>query len=170
MRAVRTPRILLLVVWVSMLAATPGLAQQLPSALTAADLPNDSGHGLLIRWELSPDDSNLLGYEIYRVLKAGAPDEERIPVGMAARGATSFEYTAEEPEVGGKPNPAYIAPGKPVDLLVRSRSLDGTFSPWSSPITATARGNWFHTGKVNTRVRPPAFGHARRPRRRKGAA
>jgi hypothetical protein len=116
--------------------ATPSLTP--PSGVVASDLPNDAGHGVLVRWRLSPDDAKLMGYDIYRLPAPDSPEDKWFAVGTAPRGNVSFEYVVEEPDVGGAPNPAFIAIGRPVYLAVRARSAEGAVSPWS-PVVQPAR-------------------------------
>jgi hypothetical protein len=133
---------------------------QPPPSVAASDLSNDSGHGVLVRWKLSPDDEHLLGYDIGRVPSPSAPESAWIVVGTAPRGTDTFTYRAEEPELGGKPNPAYIAPGKPVLVSVRSHGPQGGVSAWSPPVRVVPKGNWFDTGKVNIFLATLLFGLA----------
>jgi len=131
-----------------------------PTALEAVDNPNDNGHGVLLNWELSPDDDVLLVYEIWRVPAPGAPESEWLPVGTQPRGSDSFVYFDEDETLQGETNPVFVPVGEPVQLRVRGRSADGSVSGWSSLASGTGRGNWFHRGKVNILVTTLAFGVA----------
>ncbi len=129
-----------------------------PTGLTATDLPDDNGHGVLVRWNLAPEDADLLGYEVARCPRPDAPPEQCVPVGLAPRGADNYAYTAQEPEVGGKANPLYLKPGETVYVMVRAKGLENAVSPWVGPVSAVPRGNWFHKGKVNVLLAVLLFG------------
>ncbi len=129
-----------------------------PSGISASDLPNDAGNGIVVRWQLSPDDARLLGYEIARVPAPDSPPDQWISVGLAPKGTSSFEYSADEAEAGGKPNPLYIKAGTAITVVVRAKLPDGTASPWSAPVTAVARGNWFNWTYFNILVATLLFG------------
>jgi len=112
----------------------------------------------VVRWKLSPDDDRLLGYDIARLPGPDAPDSAWHVVGTVPRGTSTFTYQAEEPEMGGAPNPAYIEAGKPVWVSVRGRDMDGNVSAWGPPASAIPRGEWFDTGKINVFVAVLLFG------------
>jgi hypothetical protein len=139
-------------------APGPAVSLAPPIQVTASDLPNDNGHGILVRWRLSPDDTQILGYDVARVPSSGAPESTWVVVGTAPRGNPSFTYQGEQPEQDGAPNRAYIEPGRPVHVRVRSRTLEGNTSPWSPPVTAIPRGDWYHTEKTNVLVAVLLFG------------
>ncbi len=127
----------------------PEIRWQPPADFRAADNPNDNGHGILVRWTLSPDDARILVYEIFRAATPDAPDTSWVSVGTPPRGTTSFVYEDEDPNLQGKPNPKFVATGKPAYLRARARAADRSVSAWTPVVTATARGNWYHTGKTN---------------------
>jgi hypothetical protein len=137
-----------------------GSALSPPSSLSALDQPNDNGHGVVVRWRLSPDDATILGYEIARSPEPGAPPDKWVVVGMAPRGTDSFTYRAEEPEANGAPNPAYITPGQVIEVHARARALDGRVSPWSPAVTAIPTGDWYDTTKTNVLLAVLLFGLA----------
>jgi hypothetical protein len=63
-----------------------------PSGVRAYDTPDDGGGGITIEWQLSPDDSHLQGYEIYR-------SEDGIQynkVGFIGRGRTSYDDETQD--------------------------------------------------------------------------
>ncbi len=129
-----------------------------PTQVTASDLPNDNGHGISVLWRLSPDDARILGYDVARIPSPGAPESTWVVVGTAPRGNVSFTYQGEQPEQDGKPNRAYIEPGRPVEVRARSRTLAGNTSPWSAPVTATPKGDWYHKEKTNVLIAVLLFG------------
>lgn len=44
---------------------------QPPTGVVAIDVPNDEGHQIVVRWELSPDDAKLASYVVYRAEEGG---------------------------------------------------------------------------------------------------
>lgn len=129
-----------------------------PEDLRAADAPNDNGHGIVLRWRLSPDDASLLLYEIERGPDPQAPDSAWFQVGTAPRGTDSFTYTDVDRTLKGKPNPQYIPTGEPIYLRARGKLADGSFTPWTDVVTGVARGNWYHKGKTPILVLTLVFG------------
>ncbi len=121
---------------------------QAPSSLQALDAPNDNGHGILIRWDLSPDDTSLIGYQIFRGLNADAPDDAWFQVGTAPRGKSEYTYTDKEASLHGEPNPKFIPTAETIYLKIRGVASDGRTSTWSSIASGSAHGNWFHKGKT----------------------
>ena len=105
-----------------------------------ADNPNDNGHGVLLSWEASPDDADLLVYEIWRGPAPDAPDSLWFQVGTAPRGETSWIYFDSDETLQGNPNPNYVAIGVPVHLKLRGRAGDGTTSAFTPAATGQGRG------------------------------
>ncbi len=58
-----------------------------PPSVRAFDAPNDGGRAIIIEWQLSPDDAELNGYEIYR--SENGTDYEK--VGYIGRGRNRFD-------------------------------------------------------------------------------
>jgi hypothetical protein len=131
---------------------------QSPNSLQALDAPNDNGHGILLRWSLSPDDESLLMYRIYRALSPDAPDGEWFEVGFTPRGNDSYTYTDKEETLQGEPNPQFVPSGEPIYLKIRGVAADGSVSQWSTVATGIGRGNWFHSGKTPILILTLVFG------------
>jgi hypothetical protein len=146
-------------------AASPAAAQPEPPAsplappanVSAADEPNDSGHGVRVSWTLSPDDAALLAYEVWMAPAAEAPAADWALAGSVPRGTTTLTHTNEEPTMEGKPNPAFVPRGTPLYLKVRGRTADGAVTAFTSPVSAIAQGNWYHFGKTNVLFATLAF-------------
>ncbi|MEO0101968.1 MAG: DUF6754 domain-containing protein [candidate division WOR-3 bacterium] len=65
-----------------------------PSKVRARDNPNDGGKKILVEWELSPVDSLIFGYEIFRLAEG---DTEEVKVGFVGAGRGSYlDETAED--------------------------------------------------------------------------
>lgn len=72
-----------------------GPIPQPPTNLKAVDLPDDAGNGLLVTWDISPDDKDVtprlvMTYELLRK-KDGEADSEYKKVGEATYGTTTHE-------------------------------------------------------------------------------
>jgi len=125
----------------------PALAP--PLNVVVDDKPNDDGHGVIVKWDLSPDDGagldNVLGYEVYR---SDAPDGEYSYVGMAIKGSGEYEDQNDSPTINGEPNPGFIETEKTYYYKVRSFGAAGIFSDFTDPVAGHAVENWFHKGKI----------------------
>ncbi|MFZ5980935.1 MAG: DUF6754 domain-containing protein [Candidatus Zixiibacteriota bacterium] len=125
-------------------------AEILPPApvteLSVSDVPNDHGHALQLKWQLSPDDgagaNSVLMYDIFR---SESPDSGFIKIGSAPSGATEYDNIGTI-EAGTKDyipdntNLYYRVEAITSDSLVRS--LPAVFGPVQS------KSNWFHTGRI----------------------
>ena len=131
-----------------------------PTGLLAADNPDDNGHGILLRWSASPDDADLLVYEIWRGPAAAAPDSSWFQVGSEPRGGERFVYFDQDPSFHGEPNSAFVPIGEPVFLRLRGRASGGRLTDWTPVVSAAGQGNWFHRGKTNILVATLLFGGA----------
>lgn len=106
-----------------------------PSNIRTYDTPNDAGGTITVVWELSPDDSILSGYEIFR---SESPD-------------TGFKYIAYI----GKGNSEYkdnrgVKDGVTYYYKVRSRTPVYEYSNFSLPSSgAQSFPHWYHTGRTN---------------------
>ena len=119
-----------------------------PSDLTAADAPNDNGHGILLRWSLSADDGSILMYQVYRGPSPDASDAAWFQVGTAPRGSDSYVYSDGDATLEGKTNPKFIPTSVPIYLRIRGAAADGSVSDWTPAVSGIARGNWYHRGKT----------------------
>ena len=129
--------------------APPAERWRAPQGLTAVDQPNDNGHGIVLRWTLSPDDADLLSYDIEMAGAADAPDTAWTMIASAPRGTTAYAHQDEEASLEGTPNPRFVPTGVAVAFRMRGRAADGSVSPWTPVAQASARGNWYHRGKTN---------------------
>jgi len=70
-----------------------------PSNLKLSDLPNDDGHGIRVKWDLSPDDGagakSVISYDIYRALNPNDPDSLWKKVGTVVLGVKSYADKGE---------------------------------------------------------------------------
>jgi len=124
-----------------------------PSNVQVMDKPNDTGHGVIIRWDLSPDDGagldNVLGYEIYR---SEAEDGEYVYRGMAIKGSAEYEDQDDSPLINGNPNPGFIETEKTYYYRVRAMAGGNIFSEYTESAAGHAIENWFHNAKIGILV------------------
>lgn len=120
-----------------------------PMNLRVVDKPNDDGHGVIVKWDLSPDDGagadNVLGYEVYR---SDAPEGEYAYAGMAIKGTGEYEDQDDSPTKNGDPNPSFIETEKTYYYKIRSMAAGGIFSEYTEAASGHAVENWFHNGKI----------------------
>jgi hypothetical protein len=120
-----------------------------PSDVVVLDKPNDMGHGLIIRWILSPDDGagldNVLVYEVFR---ADSADGEYVKRGVAVKGADEYQDEDKTEFTNGQPNPGFIAEGKVYYYKVRAMAAGNVYSDFSEPASGVPIENWFHIGKI----------------------
>lgn len=120
-----------------------------PSNVFVLDKPNDMGHGLIIRWTLSPDDGagldNVLAYEVFR---GDSPDGEYMKRGVAVKGADRYEDEDKTEFTNGQPNPEFIAKNTTYYYKVRAMAAGNVYSDFSEPASGVPIENWFHVGKI----------------------
>lgn len=120
-----------------------------PSDVVVLDKPNDMGHGLIIRWTLSPDDGagldNVLAYEVYR---ADSENGEYMYRGVAIKGTGEYEDEDKTESTNGTPNPGFVRKGQTYFYKVRAMASGQVFSDFSEPASGVPIENWFHFGKV----------------------
>lgn len=109
-----------------------------PSAVKAFDTPNDGGKSITLTWELSPDDTILSGYEIWR---SEHPDTGYTMVGYIGRGIKEYK---DDKEVENGINYYY---------KVRARTKIYKYSSFAfTPFPAISSYQWFNTGRINLLV------------------
>jgi hypothetical protein len=120
-----------------------------PSNVIVIDKPNDMGHGLIIKWTLSPDDGagldNVLAYEVFR---SDAADGEYMKRGVAVKGADEYEDEDKTESTNGQPNPGFVAKGEVYYYKVRAMGEGNVYSDFSEPASGVPIENWFHLGKI----------------------
>lgn len=107
------------------------------SQVRAFDKPNDAGGSITIEWELSPIDSLVTKYEIFRIEET--PTGEPVSAGFVLRGTERYE------DVGVRDGVEYF-------YFVRTW-LDSEYV--DSEITTTpaiASAQWFHRGRLNALI------------------
>jgi hypothetical protein len=117
-----------------------------PGNVILKDLPNDEGHGILVRWDLSPDDgagrNTVISYDIYRALSPSAPDSLWMNVGTVVLGTKRYSDKSVE-----KDAPDFLP--KKTDLYYRVVAVGaGVRSTPASAGPVQAYDNWFNSMKM----------------------
>ncbi len=110
-----------------------------PTNVHACDTPNDGGGSITIRWQLSPDDQTITGYEIYR----SEDGREFTKVGFIGKGRTSFEDNTEDGQ-------------KYYYKIAALQDTNRAFSEISKPAFSTPQ--WIDLNKINIFVGLIIFG------------
>ncbi len=109
-----------------------------PLTVKAFDTPNDGGGSITITWELSPDDSILSGYEIWR---SDHPDTGYTMVGYVGRGIKSYKDDKK------------VTNGVSYHYRVRGRTRGYEISAFTeAPSPVVSSYQWYHKGKTNVLV------------------
>ena len=129
-----------------------------PSNVVVVDRPNDAGHGLIIRWDLSPDDgAGLKNVAFYEVFRSASPDAEFISRGVSPAGTSEYVDFDETEPSDDNPNPNYM----PVNSLWYYKIQAVTDKQARSEFTSTISGktieDWFHFGKIPIGIVAIAF-------------
>jgi len=124
-------------------------APQPPTNISITDQPNDAGHGLVIRWDPSEDDGGGLNNVImYDILRSSSADGEFISRGIVPTGMDEFADDDDQKDIGGAPNPNYMANGSTWYYKLVAISDQRVRSEETSPISGTTAANLFHWGKL----------------------
>jgi hypothetical protein len=118
-----------------------------PSNVRVSDFPNDDGHGIRVRWDLSPDDGagakSVISYDIYRSLSPDAPDSLWKKVGTVVLGTRTYADRGEREPGSG----SYLP--KRTDLYYRVYAVGaGVHSTAAAAGPAQATDDWFNSLKV----------------------
>jgi len=108
-----------------------------PASVQAFDHPNDAGKAIEIRWQLSPQDSLLLTYEIWR---ASAPEGPFEKVGSSPAGVNNFvdENVPEDRKL-------YY-------YKVRGKTKLGDYTEFSEVVAAMSYPQWFNKKVINVLI------------------
>lgn len=140
-------------------AAEPGLqalpdtlgppAPRPPSDLVVKDKPDDAGHGLIIRWQLSPDDgagaSNVITYD---VLRSATIDGEYQSRGVIPAGVNEYTDEDDQRATDSTPNPDFMPAGSTWYYKVVAVSDQQARSEPEGPMAGTTKANLVHWGKI----------------------
>lgn len=124
-------------------------APQPPSNVRVEDLPDDAGHGLSIRWDLSPDDGGgLNNVEMYEIFRAQSPDGEYISRGIVPAGTSEFEDEDDQEQTGTGINLNYMPTNSTWYYKIVADAGQGIKSEPSAVVSGTTKANIFHWGKL----------------------
>ncbi len=124
-------------------------APQPPTNVIITDRPNDAGHGLMIVWDLSPDDgAGMNSVQMYEIFRAGSPDGEFISRGIIPAGDNEFEDQDDQESGGRGPNPNYMPSNSTWYYKITAVSEDGIHSEGTPVVSGTTKANIFHWGKL----------------------
>jgi len=119
-----------------------------PANVRPADLINDDGHGIRVRWDLSPDDGggalNVISYDIYRSQSADAPDSLWLKVGTVVLGTTMFDDKSSRE----RDSREYLPKGTALYYRVVAVGKDGSKSVPAVAGPVRSEDNWFNTMKI----------------------
>lgn len=120
-----------------------------PTKVLVMDRPNDAGNGLIIKWDLSIDDSvglnNVIAYEI---LRSDSPAGKFRSRAIVPKGISSYTDVDETKPTNENPNPEYMAPGSTWYYEVVAISNEQVKSAPSEAASGTTIENWLHFAKL----------------------
>ena len=126
------------------------------SNLNAVDKDNDHGHGIVVTWDLSPDDgsgmNNVLAYEISRSTSVEGPFDS---LGQVASGVSAYENIGSKVETASDYMVDFTDFYYRVDVLTNDPAIrvsSEVFGPVQS------FGQFFHTGRIPVFVAILLFG------------
>lgn len=115
-----------------------------PTEVQAFDTPNDNGHSITTKWKLSADDgSGKNNVTTYEILRSESPEGEFISRGVVAAGVSTYDDKGDK----DKKSPTYFPSGKNFYYKVRAK-VGEIYSESNLAGPASAKGQWYHTGKT----------------------
>src|SRR5574341_372531 len=115
-----------------------------PTEVKAFDTPNDNGHSITVTWKLSADDgAGQNSVTMYEILRAESPEGEFTSRGVVAAGISTYDDKGDK----DKASQNYFPSGKNHYYKVRAKAGD-IFSESEVAGPASAKGQWYHTGKT----------------------
>lgn len=119
-------------------------------SVTAADIPNDDGGSILVKWKTSTDDSDdgkVTGYKIMRAIATGGQVGEFSEVGDVPRGVSRYADGNADDDL------TYVYKVHAVNLLRENGEILWTAVTESATTEATrSSAQWFHWKRVNVLV------------------
>jgi hypothetical protein len=119
------------------------------SGLTVTDKPDDGGHGLILKWTLSPDDVASTSFvKTYEILRSDKADGEYVSRAVAVKGTNNYEDVDATKPGPDTPNPNFMPVGSTWYYKIVAISEAGGRSVPSSVASGTTKANWIHLGKL----------------------
>jgi len=120
-----------------------------PTNVRVKDKPNDPGHGLIVEWDLSPDDGAGLNIVVlYDILRSGSPDGEFVSRGMLPSQETQFVDVDDTPSTEDILNPYFMPKNSTWYYKIVAISDEQVRSEPSEIASGTTVENLFHWGKL----------------------
>jgi hypothetical protein len=120
-----------------------------PINLTVADKPDDFGHGLVIRWNLSPDDNaglnNVIAYEL---LRSNLPEGPFTKRAVIPKGLSEYSDIDETRPTDDSPNPNFMDENSTWYYQMVAISDQQARSIPSAVVSGTTRPNWILWNKI----------------------
>jgi hypothetical protein len=125
------------------------IAPSPPVDLRVLDKPNDAGHGLIIRWDRSPDDgAGLKNVTMYEIFRSSSPDSDFISRGVVPAGVTEYVDFDETKPTTEAPNPTFMSVNSTWYYRMQAIADTQVRSPFTSVVSGITVENWVHTAKI----------------------
>jgi hypothetical protein len=128
--------------------ATMAPAPAPPTNVRVIDRPDDAGHALIIKWDLSKDDHEGGIVSTYDIMRASSPNGEYVSRFIAVRGIAEYDDMDETEPTKDNPNPSFMAPGSTWYYKIVAISDQKVHSISSEPASGTTKANLIHLGKL----------------------
>jgi hypothetical protein len=120
-----------------------------PVNIQVVDEPNDFGHGLIIKWGLSPDDgaglNNVIAYEI---LRSNLPEGPFVKRSVVPKGLVEYKDADETRPSEESPNPDFMDVNSTWYYQMVAISDQQARSIPSQIVSGTTRPNWVLWNKI----------------------
>lgn len=120
-----------------------------PTNVRVVDKPNDGGHGLIVKWDLSKDDVNGLQNVVsYDVLRSSSSDGEFVSRGTIPKGLGQFEDMDATVPSADNPNPNFMPVNSTWYYKVVAISDQHVNSKATEVVPGTTKANLIHMQKI----------------------
>lgn len=120
-----------------------------PTNVRVVDKPNDGGHGLIVKWDLSKDDVNGLQNVVsYDVLRSSSSDGEFVSRGTIPKGLGQFEDMDATVPSADNPNPNFMPVNSTWYYKVVAISDQHVNSKATEVVSGTTKANLIHMQKI----------------------
>jgi len=120
-----------------------------PTNVRVVDKPNDGGHGLIVKWDLSKDDVNGLQNVVsYDVLRSSSSDGEFVSRGTIPKGLGQFEDMDATVPSADNPNPNFMPINSTWYYKVVAISDQHVNSKATEVVPGTTKANLIHMQKI----------------------
>lgn len=124
-------------------------APQPPTDVRVEDRPDDAGHSLVVRWNLSSDDgAGLDNVKMYEILRSPSATGDYLSRGIIPAGINEFEDKDDQKQSGNEPNPNYIGTGSTWFYEIKAVSDKDVSSQLTPVVSGTTKSNLFNWRKL----------------------